>query len=91
MLLGSGFLEAIKLMVEVAETKPWLLAYDFSISRSGQQGRKRPLNFETLQVTINLELALGHLRRETRAQTLWIDACVSTRNTKRKKRYRSRG
>jgi hypothetical protein len=75
------FIKAIKLMIEVAETKPWLLAFGFSISPSEQQGGERPLNFEALQVTTNLELALRHLRRENRARTLWIDAlCINQEN-----------
>jgi hypothetical protein len=84
-LYGGGvldfFVKAIKLMIELAETKPWFVAYDFRISRSGQQRVERPLNFEKLQVTTNLELALRHLRRENRARTLWIDAlCINQEN-----------
>jgi hypothetical protein len=68
-------------MIELAETKPWFVAYDFRISRGEQQGGERPLNFETLEVTTNLELALRYLRRENRARTLWIDAlCINQKD-----------
>jgi hypothetical protein len=73
--------KAIKLMIELAETKPWFVAYDFRISRREQQAGERPLNFETLEVTTNLELALRYLRRENHARTLWIDAlCINQKD-----------
>jgi len=79
---GGGAVElvrkAFRLVIEVAETKPWLLVYDFNISRSGRHRDRQSLDFETLQVTPNLELALRHLRWEKRARTLWIDAlCIN--------------
>ena len=82
---GGGAVElvrnAFRLVIEVAETKPWLLVYDFNISRSGRHGDGQSLDFETLQVTSNLELALRHLRWEKRARTLWIDAlCINQRD-----------
>lgn len=81
-LSGQGFFYLLRytfgLMIEVMETKAWRLAYDFSISRLGQQGGGRPLAFETLQVTANLELALRHLRRENGPRALWVDAlCIN--------------
>jgi Heterokaryon incompatibility protein (HET) len=84
-LAGGGILvllgKAFRLMTEVAETKPWGLAHDFSISHDGKSEDGRSLDFETLQVTINLALALRYLRREKRARTLWIDAlCINQEN-----------
>ncbi|KAE9369657.1 hypothetical protein N431DRAFT_485525 [Stipitochalara longipes BDJ] len=73
--------KTVNLMIEVAETKPWFLTYDFNTGRRGQQGDEEPLDFETLQVTTNLALALRHLRWEQRPRTLWIDAlCINQKN-----------
>ena len=84
-LLGSGLLDfiskLIQLMVEIAKMKPWFVTYSQRKVRSGQQWDERISNFETLQVTTNLELALRYLRRGDCARTLWIDAlCIDQEN-----------
>ena len=65
------------LVAEVVETKPWLLLYDFN-KRRFQSLLRSSSNFETLEVTRNLALALQYLRQEKHARTLWIDAlCIN--------------
>lgn len=88
-LSGKGVLDlltkACRLSMEVAETKPWLLIPGFRTSHFEQQKRKGFLNFEILQVTTNLELALRYFRQEKRVRTLWIDAlCINQENEEEK-------
>lgn len=76
MLVGKGItdtpLNSLKLVLEVAKTKPWLLAGSFSINRRDK------LEFERLQVAASLELALRYLRFEKRPRTLWVDGlCIN--------------
>ncbi|KAK3333071.1 heterokaryon incompatibility protein-domain-containing protein [Cercophora scortea] len=84
MMCGTGPVgittKAVKLVVEVARTKPWLLARDFDIRRTEH------LHFGALRVTNNLELALRYLRQERRPRTLWIDAmCINQADEDEKK------
>lgn len=82
-IFGAGAVDALikayRLVLEIAETKPWLLAYDFKTSK---QNTRQSLEFETtFQVTTNLALALRYLRREKRTRTLWVDAlCINQDN-----------
>lgn len=89
MLCGIGvlhlFTTARRLSVEVAETKPCVLVSGFTTSHFEHQKRKDVFNFETLQVTTNLELALRYLRQEKRVRTLWVDAlCIDQDNEEEK-------
>ncbi|KUJ13955.1 uncharacterized protein LY89DRAFT_753346 [Mollisia scopiformis] len=78
---GDFLVKVIMAVIELSETKPWAAAYDLRSSRTGQQGFQRPSDFETLQVTTNLQLALQYLRQNSRVRTLWIDAlCTNQRN-----------
>ncbi|KAK3692972.1 heterokaryon incompatibility protein-domain-containing protein [Podospora appendiculata] len=84
MMCGAGpvgvTINAVKLLVEVAKTKPWLLVRDFDIRRT------KSLDFGAFRVTTNLELALRYLRRERRPRTLWIDAmCINQADEDEKK------
>ncbi|KAN0089525.1 hypothetical protein V8E51_019785 [Hyaloscypha variabilis] len=72
--LPDLLLKAIKLVLELAEMEPWSVVNPLRRTCSGKQESERILDFETLQVTTNLELALRYLRREMGARTLWIDA-----------------
>ena len=69
------------LISEVVKTKPWLLAYEYYRSRGSSEQQwndGQSLDFQTLQVTDNLALALRYLRRERRPRTLWVDAlCIN--------------
>lgn len=63
---------ASELLSEVARTKPWSLVSDFKVEDHGE------LEFCTMGVTTNLELALRYIRQEKRTVTLWIDAlCIN--------------
>ena len=71
-----------RLVTEIVRTKPWLLAYNHS------PGVKRTLRthgqcfeFEPVQVTENLALALRYLRRAKTPRTLWADAlCINQKD-----------
>ena len=88
-LIGGKVIEllgrAIKLVIELAETKPWFSENNLRTIPGRKQGSEEPLEFETLQVTPNLELGLRYLRRETRTRALWIDAlCINQKDEKEK-------
>ncbi|KAH8694427.1 heterokaryon incompatibility protein-domain-containing protein [Ilyonectria robusta] len=89
MLSGMGVLNLLtkgwRLSVEVIETKPRVLVSRFMTSHFEHQTRKDIFNFETLQVTTNLELALRYLRQEKCVRTLWVDAlCINQDNEEEK-------
>jgi hypothetical protein len=71
-LLAKG----LKLLFEIAETKPWRMGHSFGYNEGaqGKNGTDKNLGFLTVEVTTNLALALTHLRREKGVRTLWIDA-----------------
>ncbi|KAK4675251.1 hypothetical protein QC764_512575 [Podospora pseudoanserina] len=57
---------------EMLDTKPWRLAYSFRATDV------EDFDFDDLQVTPSLDLALRHLRSGTASRTLWIDAlCIN--------------
>ncbi|KAH6971448.1 heterokaryon incompatibility protein-domain-containing protein [Ilyonectria sp. MPI-CAGE-AT-0026] len=89
MLSGIGVLNLLtkgwRLSVEVTETKARVLVSGFTTSHFEHQKRKDIFNFETLQVTTNLELALRYLRQEKCVRTLWVDAlCINQDNEEEK-------
>jgi hypothetical protein len=73
-------LKAFTLAREVAKTKPWQLASGSRLRRGDR------LDFEPMQVTTNLELALRYLRHHKQPRTLWIDAvCIDQANEDEKR------
>lgn len=73
-------LKAFTLAREVAKTKPWQLASGFRLRRGER------LDFESMQVTTNLEPALRYLRLQKQPRTLWIDAiCIDQANEDEKR------
>lgn len=72
--------KAAALVVEVMETKPWLLVHDVNKNRYRTLLGPSP-KFETLSVTKNLGLALRYLRQEKSGRMLWIDAlCINQKD-----------
>jgi hypothetical protein len=91
MTCGDAFLlylqRALKYVFEVVQTKLLLYTYHSGLERSESQVDGRPLDFRTMEVTTNLELAIRHLRRETCPRTLWIDALCINQNNENEKRF----
>lgn len=78
MIAGLSFLDAARLVLEIVKTRPWTLARSFSLDRCKKERGGRPLDFEMLEVTSNLALALRYLRWTSKSRTLWIDSlCIN--------------
>ncbi|KAK4040174.1 heterokaryon incompatibility protein-domain-containing protein [Parachaetomium inaequale] len=82
---------AWKLGVEVVRMKPWRLWYTYYDPRlrrllAKEVGKGSGMEFETVPVTTNLEMALRYLRSEKRVRTVWVDAvCINQADEEEKR------